>query len=206
MNKSTSPFCYPTHAYVRKHGPDGYKKWNDYRDWLRDEFDFRCVYCLLRETWGRKRANWVVEHLVPRMLAPELALKYENLVYSCASCNSAKSSKTVPDPCQYAYGNLVYVTKDGKIHARNKNKEGQKLIRIAALNEEDLIGPREKQIHLIRMYKKHEPERYIQYMKFPDVLPDLTSIKKPPRNSKPGSEKACRHYQKLRGELPEIYE
>ena len=46
-----SPFSYPESAHVRKHGPDGYAHYENYRPWLRDEFRFRCVYCLEREQW-----------------------------------------------------------------------------------------------------------------------------------------------------------
>ena len=48
----TDPFSYPAAAHVRRHGPQGYADYPSYLPWLRDEFSFRCVYCLLREQWG----------------------------------------------------------------------------------------------------------------------------------------------------------
>lgn len=45
------PFDYPATSRARRHGPSGYLLYASYRDWLRDEFEFRCVYCLLREKW-----------------------------------------------------------------------------------------------------------------------------------------------------------
>lgn len=190
MSRSPIPFCYPTTPHVRKHGPVGYKHWEHYREWLRDDFEFLCVYCLRREVWDRKRALWVVEHLVPREKSPALALDYTNLVYACASCNSAKSARSVPDPCTQAYGRLVYVTDDGHIHARNA--EGQKLIRSAALDEDDAVRWRWKWIHVLRSWQKHEPALYRAHLGLPDDLPDLLKLKPPGGNTRPqGAENCC---------------
>jgi hypothetical protein len=43
-----------------------------YRPWLRDEFTFRCVYCLLRKQWGRVTGEFDVEHFRPLANSPEL--------------------------------------------------------------------------------------------------------------------------------------
>ncbi len=45
----TTPFRYPDGPHQRRHGPRGYASYESYRPWLRDEFAFRCVYCLTRE-------------------------------------------------------------------------------------------------------------------------------------------------------------
>ncbi len=204
MKSSPIPFCYPAKPHVRKHGPAGYKNWDDYREWLRDDFDFRCVYCLRREVWDRKRALWAVEHLIPREKAPHLALEYANLVYACASCNSAKSARLVPDPCQHAYGKLVTVTDDGNIHALHP--EGKRLILSAALDEPDAVRWREEMIARIKGYKKHEPERYRSALGFPDDLPDLESKKPPGGNTKPAGAKNCRYRQRADQALPVLLE
>ena len=47
----SSPFTYPVTPHVRRHGPSGYANHAEFRQWLRDEFAFSCVYCLLREVW-----------------------------------------------------------------------------------------------------------------------------------------------------------
>ena len=44
-------FQYPRSALIRRHGPRGYADYVSYKPWLRDEFLFRCVYCLSRERW-----------------------------------------------------------------------------------------------------------------------------------------------------------
>lgn len=198
MSDSRSiPFCYAPRPHVRKHGPAGYARWEHYREWLRDEFDFVCVYCLRREVWERRRAQWVVEHLIPRAKAPELALEYTNLVYACVSCNSAKSDQTIPDPCRYAYGELVFVTDDGLIHARNS--EGRSLIRAAALDAADAVGWRRKQIRVLRALQRHDAELYRALLGLPENLPDLVRHRPaPPSNRKPDGAKNCHYEQRLK--------
>lgn len=44
-----NPFVYAAFPNLRRRGPRGYRRHESYRDWLRDEFSFRCVYCLNRE-------------------------------------------------------------------------------------------------------------------------------------------------------------
>jgi hypothetical protein len=51
-------FAYPNEVRGRKHGPAGYGNYEAYRDWLRDEFSFRCAFCLMRESWLRGTAGF----------------------------------------------------------------------------------------------------------------------------------------------------
>ncbi len=60
-------FDYPEIPHERRHGPTGYADHITYRPWLRDEFTFRCVYCLLREQWGRVMSEFDVEHFQARL-------------------------------------------------------------------------------------------------------------------------------------------
>ena len=196
------PFHYPAAPHCRKHGPSGYADYADYKDWLRDEFDFRCVYCLRRESWERRRAIWVVEHLVPRKLRPDLATHYPNLVLACTTCNSVKSASTMPDPCKVAYAALVSVREDGTIH--DHSPAGRKLIKGAGLGDADATEWRRKMIHLIRNYRRHEPHEYRRWMGYPDDLPDLSRRKSKP-NSKPRGAAECRYLQQIAGKLPPTY-
>ena len=61
-------FTYPPEPHLRKHAPAGYKNYPEYKPWLRDEFEFRCVYCLQREMWSDP-----IEHIELPMLATVLA-------------------------------------------------------------------------------------------------------------------------------------
>ncbi len=61
------PFVYPDTPHVRMHGPRGYEAYQSYKDWLRDEFTFRCVYCLERERWyPNGHAAFGVDHVKPK--------------------------------------------------------------------------------------------------------------------------------------------
>jgi hypothetical protein len=68
-----SGFNYPRGARVRRHGPVGYATYHSFRPWLRDEFGFRCVYCLVREQWGRVSGQFGLDHFRPQSLYPQLA-------------------------------------------------------------------------------------------------------------------------------------
>ena len=48
---------------------------------------------------------------------------YENLVYSCGSCNWTKSTAAPPDPCVMAYGGFYRFEIDGTVTAINKQGE-----------------------------------------------------------------------------------
>lgn len=114
--RSPDSFRYPDTPLVRKHGPVGYAHHRQYRDWLRDEFRFRCVFCLIREQWGQGKGHFDIDHFEPRKLRPDLATDYDNLVYACHTCNLDKSSKSIPDPAIHAYGRCLEIHDDGTIH------------------------------------------------------------------------------------------
>lgn len=183
------PFAYPTARLRRKHGPAYHSHWEQYRDWLRDEFEFRCAYCLRRERWIGRRANFAIDHIVPRAEggAP---LVYGNLAYACSRCNSAKADNPVPHPEQVAYGHCVQIDDEGNI--RWLNREGRLLVRSVRLAEPEITRLRNDELHYLRNLARHEPKRFEERMAYPDDLPDLRS-KRPDANSKPMSWKASAH-------------
>jgi hypothetical protein len=73
-------FTYPADPHVRRHGPQGYASIGSYRPWLRDEFSFRCVYCLLREQWSLLPGMFDIDHFRPVVHHADLALTYDNLL------------------------------------------------------------------------------------------------------------------------------
>jgi hypothetical protein len=90
-------FQYPPTPHERKHGPQGYEDFGSYKPWLRDEFSFRCVYCLCRETWFPDgAASFSVDHLQSQKVAPTRVTEYENLVYACCQCNACKQDAELP--------------------------------------------------------------------------------------------------------------
>ncbi len=64
-------FDYPEPRGQRRHGPANYAAYESYRPWLRDEFDFRCVYCLKRETWGQVSFEFELDHFAAQSLNPQ---------------------------------------------------------------------------------------------------------------------------------------
>ena len=59
-------FDYSERQEERRHGPANDAASESYRPWLRDEFDFRCVYCLKRETWGQITSEFELDHFEPQ--------------------------------------------------------------------------------------------------------------------------------------------
>jgi len=183
------PYQYPLTPLVRKHAPSYDKDWAPYRDWLRDDFDFRCVYCLQRERWGKRHAVFAIDHIVPRASGGE-PYDYGNLAYACASCNSHKDDSDVPHPEHHSYGKSVEVNEDGCIGA--KNREGKWLIRALHLDDKENTGYRRNRIRELETLARFHPDQFARTMSFPDKLPDLQS-RRPTNNGKPESWKQSRH-------------
>jgi hypothetical protein len=106
-------FNYPESQKERVHGPAGYVSYESFRPWLRDEFTFRCVYCLKRESWGQVTGEFELDHFEPQSLAPLLTFDYLNLVYACRRCNSVKLDQQVADPLTLLSSDAVAILPDG---------------------------------------------------------------------------------------------
>ncbi len=200
--RTPEPFAYPATPHVRKHGPHGYMNYEPYRDWLRDEFSFRCVFCLRREQWGTVGGMWDIDHFAPQHSNPQRRLDYENLLYTCRTCNSAKGDQLVPDPCKIAFGACIEVHGDGTISALSDN--GERLIDRLRLDNEDHTRFRHLMITTLRSLARHDKHTHILWMCYPDDLPNLSKLR-PPDNTKPeGVNDSC-YARRIRGVLPEIY-
>jgi hypothetical protein len=196
------PFAYPDTPHTRKHGPFGYKDYESYRDWLRDEFSFRCVFCLTREQWGRVRGAWDIDHFYPQSRDPGRKLDYDNLLYVCRSCNVTKSSHLVPDPCGVSLGECLRVNEDGSIAALRR--EGELLIEILRLDNKDYTRARYLVIKTIQALASGDWETFVLWMSYPDDLPDLSKLR-PEGNSRPDGVKESSFARKSRGELESLY-
>jgi hypothetical protein len=136
-------FEYPTKPHSRRHGPTGYDAYESYREWLRDEFMFRCVYCLHRERWYGRGATFEIDHLAPVAVHPDRSLEYSNLFYACSTCNTAKRALLgVPNPCNVAFAECVIIREDGQVEALNDSGQAlvQKLLLRAFGNNEIILG------------------------------------------------------------------
>ncbi|HWG41718.1 MAG TPA: HNH endonuclease [Gemmataceae bacterium] len=196
-------FEYPIEPHIRQHGPGGYQDYESYRDWVRDEFMFRCVYCLHREQWYGRGATFNIEHFVPVAGDPHGRLEYANLLYACATCNNAKCNILgVPNPCSVAFADCVRIRDDGQVEALND--AGESLVKKLRLNSEKNVQHRSRWMRILAALQAHQPDLYRESMAFPDDLPDLRT-KKSPLNSKPESVGDCCFARRERGELPAIY-
>src|SRR5262245_28118963 len=129
-------FAYPTTRHERRHGPQGYTDYASYKPWLRDEFAFCCVYCTFRERWyPNGDAAFAIDHVEPQARAPHRVCDYDNFVYACTGCNSAKRHKPLPDPCSVAFGEHLRVRVDGTVQPLTS--EGERMADILSLGRHD---------------------------------------------------------------------
>lgn len=198
----TTPFTYPDLPHVRRHGPRGYADHESYRPWIRDEFTFRCVYYLVRETWGQLQGAYTLDHFRAIVSHPDLVLEYNNLVYGCVSCNLNKGSQETPDPLTCLLNSNVTVTEDGGIHATTP--QAGKLIELLGLNRPRLREFRETWIRIVRLAELYDRALFRRLMGHPAELPDLSTLRPPEGNSFPDGIKQSHRARRERGELPDI--
>ena len=216
------PFTYPRTSHVRRHGPRGYTGQHchkKYAPWLRDEFAFRCVFCLVRERWfpgqGERGQNaFSVDHLMPKVDFPHLRCTYENLVYSCRACNQAKSNRLgIADPCIVAYADHVRVLDNGTIEPLSD--EGRDLIDICLLDRPKLTAARARYLALSRFLASLDQLDGLEAAEadkirgdvfgYPEDLPDLSQEAPPEGNALPEGIPSSHHARHARGELPGTY-
>jgi hypothetical protein len=209
-------FIYSPEPHQRKHGPVGYQDYQHYKPWLRDEFTFRCVYCLERELWYPDRhASFSADHVEPQKDAPLRVCEYTNLVYCCTRCNSYKRRVRLIDPTTVGFGMHLRVDeKTGVIHAvqadGKPSREGELIIRLLHLNEDPALSVRRYAINLLAL-KQELPDNekvhrlFLQWFGYPDDLPDLRDNRPPDGNLCEGSENLC--FRAIRDDrrLPEFY-
>jgi HNH endonuclease len=201
INIEPNPFAYSLTPHGRKHGPHGYESYERYRPWLRDEFTFRCVFCLYREQWLSTQ-TWDIDHLLPKKKYPEKEREYENLLYLCRRCNGNKSDKLVPDPCRVALGKCIRVYADGEIVGLNR--KGRLLINALRLDNYAYTKMREQMVGILRTLAKHDKKRFVSLMCFPNNLPDLASLNPTGNTRREGIENSF-FSLKSRNKLPEVY-
>jgi hypothetical protein len=204
------PFAYPEYPHARTHGPEGLVQYQSYKDWLRDEFAFRCVYCLERERWyPNGHAGFGVDHVMPKGQAcySHLVCHYPNLVYACNRCNSAKRDELLLDPCADRFALHIRIHEDGEIEGLTS--VGKRVVNILGL---DLRGPTEKrreQMTILRLFKRYPHDEevrslYLSAFGFPDDLPDLSKHTRT-KNTKPEGVEGSFFRLRESKTLPETY-
>jgi len=197
-------FDYPQPRAHRRHGPQGYANYADYRPWLRDEFSFRCVYCLKREQWGQVTFEYDIDHFEPQSLRPDLALSYDNLLYACRRCNGVKGAKVVEDPFAVLVSPNVSVLPDGMLSS--VDLRATRLIQALDLNSPRLISWRLFWMNIVELARVSEPATFKSILGFPTDLPDLKRVKPPPQgNTRPQELETSWSALATLGELPDYY-
>jgi hypothetical protein len=197
-------FAYPDQVSGRKHGPRGYAHYEAYRDWLRDEFLYRCAYCLMREPWLRGRLGFQIDHCIPQVQSAVGRLDYANLAYTCPWCNQAKAGVAVPNPTEVAYGAALRVNADGVIRARNAL--GQVLVEGLRLDHPELTYQRRLVLRVVRLAEeKNNAALLLRLLSYPDNLPNLRAKRPPGGNTRPTGIAASCYEQRRRRELAVVY-
>jgi hypothetical protein len=224
-------FSYPSRPHSRRHGPR-YRRYQPFKPWLRDEFTFRCVYCLFRERWYPSgQDHFSVEHVTAKAIDPGRECDYDNLVYACLRCNSLKLVSRLLDPCADGYGAHLRVRSDGSIEGLTI--DGARLIEQLRLDETRRNEWRGRMLKALRRIEKalrppvwrrlwnslvgsgeqalppgaplDTVDEVTAWLGFPDDLPDLGA--QPPRggNSRPGGLAESYFAWRHEGRLPRLY-
>ena len=202
-------FGHPAQPHVRRHGPRGYAPYGGYKPWLRDEFTFRCVYCLERERWYPDRAaSFSADHVIPQSAAPARICDYTNLIYACTRCNSIRRHLRLIDPTEEAFGQHIRLGPDATF--LGLTAEGRDVIDNLRLNKNPALQERRKALRIQALFTSQpaQPlvrELYLDVFGFPEALPDLAGMKPPDGNALPDGVKACYFEQRKCGTLPDIY-
>jgi len=202
-------FQYPRSAVIRRHGPRGYADYASYKPWLRDEFLFRCVYCLSRERWKPEGQDaFSVDHVRPQATHPEQAGDYDNLVYACSSCNSSRRDLPLPlNPAGDALAEHLRIAASGTVEPLTD--AGHRLVDLCHLNRPVLVEFRREFLQLLDLLAGLDDPRATGAMRrllgFPRDLPDLGGLRPPGGNSRPdGIHESC-YARRQDGRLSETY-
>jgi hypothetical protein len=195
-------FQYPNERFQRRHGPSGYSSYELFRPWLRDEFVFRCVYCLKREVWGQITGEFELDHFEPKSRVPERNIDYVNLVYSCRRCNLCKTDQAIDDPLLHLREEYIVVDPDGSIKGRTF--ESRRLITQLDLDSPGMQQWRVMWMRIVQLAAERDPNLFSQLVGFPKELPDLGRLK-PPMNSRPEGVAESWYAKRRQGLLPDRY-
>ncbi|MBL8797318.1 MAG: hypothetical protein JNM56_25675 [Planctomycetia bacterium] len=203
------PFSYARDRLERKHGPRGYEDCDSYKPWLRDEFDYRCIYCLCRETWSANgQAEFSVDHVLPVSIAPSAAVLYENMVYACSLCNASRQNQHLPfHPGEQPLAEHLDLTDNGIV--TGLTTAGSELIDRCHLNRTRLVEFRRQMLRMVAYLKaqtSNEARALLhELLRFPTDLPNLRNLKPPAGNARPEGIAESYYERQQRGELPDTY-
>ena len=175
-------FDYPPSRAHRRHGPIGYSDYSSFRPWLRDEFEFRCVYCLKRETWGVVVGEFELDHFCAQAVRPDLVTQYENLVYACRRCNIIKGVATIDDPFTVLVAGRIRSQPDGSV--TSLDQAARRIELVLDLNSPRLIQWRLLWTRFVALAEANDSELWDELTGLPRDLPDLSPLRPPGGNSR----------------------
>ena len=198
-------FDYPS-TFTAKYAPWGYSRYASYKDWLRDEFGFRCVYCLTREKWcPTGHRDFAVEHIAPKVSNKKMSTVYENLAYSCHLCNSLKGTKLTINPRVNPFGNHLAVNPDGTINGTTP--QGRKMILLLGLDDPERNALRKRYIDIYNAFQNPSLntsqfviDLYNDVFGYPVPMPDLKAKNPLGLKNKKSVNRCC--YQRHHGKSP----
>lgn len=195
----------------RRHGPAGYACHTGFKPWLRDEFDFRCVFCMDRERWRSDgESSLSVEHLLPQSTDSSKALDYSNLAYACLLCNSSRRDTPLPEleTAQLA-AHLLFNALTGEIVGQTRY--GSMLVRAYQLNTSKRVKFRYDRVvdWSICNDPQYRDDPRIGELKrrfeYPESLPNLRRLRPPDSNTRPEGIEQCAFERRFRGQLSRYY-
>ena len=180
-------FVYPMAPHQRRHGPAGYKGYESYREWLRDDFSYRCVFSLIRETWIGRAASLDIDHFKPQSADPMLVCDYDNLLYLSHRTNLRKGKLSLPDPGEIALGQCLKVETSGDRigEVTALNKDGDAIVATLRLNIEAEVDDRRKWLDVLRAVAVADEFRFRKLVGFPADLTNLADPQRKKHNTRP---------------------
>lgn len=158
---------HPVHANYR-----------EYKQYLREDFAYRCVYCDVHENEFGGPRGFAVEHFRPKSLDRfhHLESDYSNLLYGCSVCNSYKGSawpsddpvgdgvgRGYIDPCDHDYADHFVVD---EFEIRGRSRVASYMIDRLRLNRE--------QLRSVRRLRRREEELHRASLRLYDEVVELT--------------------------------
>lgn len=95
---------------VRSYTGEKWKTNTTNKKYLAIDFKHRCAYCDDLDNISNGSKTYSVEHFAPKAKFPHLRYTYDNLLYSCSYCNTAKSDDWPSDsPSKNVVGECGYI-------------------------------------------------------------------------------------------------
>ncbi len=141
----------------RRQSVPQFKNYTQYKKYLREDFQYQCVYCSTHENEYGGPRGFTVEHFCPKSRFVDLEYDYQNLLYGCNVCNPFKGNDwPSDDPLTDGIGYLDPCEHDYDKHFRVSSFEIEGLTPVAVYMIERLHLNRHQLIKLRKRRFKEE--------------------------------------------------